>query len=160
MNTTILETPPVMPRLNVVQVAPAIVPAMLGLNQAVEASGLEPSLLHLVEMRVSQINGCAFCLDMHFREAREAGETEERLYLLSAWREVSLYTPRERAALRWAEVLTRLADHGHVSDEDFRAAREEFTESELATLTLAVVVINGWNRFNVGFRTPPGYYRE
>jgi AhpD family alkylhydroperoxidase len=113
-------------------------------------------LLILVTTRASQINGCAFCLDMHIREAKEAGESDERIYLLTAWREVDVYTLRERAALAWTERLTRLAD-AHVTDEDFEAAREEFSEEELAHLTLAIVAINGWNRFNVGFRVPPRF---
>jgi len=134
--------------------APAVLKAMLNLQQAVTDTGLEPSMVELVKLRVSQINGCAFCIDMHFREAKAAGETEARLYLLDAWSETSLYTPRERAALRWAEVLTRLAN-GHVSDADRTAAREVLGEAELAELTLAIVAINGWNRLNVGFGVAP-----
>lgn len=109
-----------------------------------------------MKLRVSQINGCAFCINMHFADARKAGETEQRLHLLNAWEETSLYTARERAALHWAETLTRLAG-GHVTDEDFAMASSEFSEVELAQLTLAIVAINGWNRFGVGFRVPPGF---
>jgi AhpD family alkylhydroperoxidase len=148
------ETVPSGPRLDYRQAAPAVLQAMLGLQQAVNRSGLEPSLLELVKLRVSQLNGCAFCIDMHFRDARRAGESEARLYLLDAWAETALYTPRERAALRWAEVLTRLAG-SHVTDADFEAVRAHFGEAELAHLTLAIVAINGWNRFGVGFRLPP-----
>lgn len=156
MITTSLETRNTEPRLNYAKVAPGTLQSMLLLQQTVDQSGLEASLLRLLELRVSQINGCAFCLDMHFREAKAAGETDERLYLLNAWREVELYTPRERAALGWAEALTRLSEQPPREDE-FAAAREEFSETELAHLTLAIVAINGWNRFNVGFRTPPGF---
>ena len=143
------------PRLRYQQAAPEVLQAMLALQQAVNDSGLESSLLELVKLRVSQLNSCAFCLDLHFREALAKGEREERLYLLDAWAETSLYTPRERAALRWADALTRLAG-GHVTDADFAVARTEFTEPELTRLTLAIVTINGWNRFGVGFRLTPG----
>lgn len=144
------------PRLNYAKAAPDVIRGMLALQQTVDDSGLEHSLVELVKLRASQINGCAFCIDMHSREAREAGETEPRLHLLNAWHEVDLYTPRERAALRWTEVLTRLAG-GHVSDADFEAVRGEFSDRELAALTLAIATINAWNRFGVGFRMPPGF---
>lgn len=156
MQNRTLEQSAAVPRLNYRKVAPAVFQAMRGVQQVVNESGLEHSLLELVKLRVSQINGCAFCIDMHFRDALKAGETEQRLFLLNAWAETSLYTPRERAALRWAETLTRLAG-GHVTDEDFAVARSEFSEAELAQLTLAIVAINGWNRFAVGFRVPPGF---
>ncbi len=157
MKTSTLETPAAAaaPRLNYAAVAPATVQALLALQQAVNRTGLDARLRHLVTLRVSQINGCAWCIEMHYREALAAGETPTKLYVLSAWAETSLYTPRERAALRWAEVLTRLAG-GHVTDEDFAAARAEFSEVELANLSLTIVAINGWNRMNVGFRIPPG----
>jgi AhpD family alkylhydroperoxidase len=129
---------------------------MLALAEVVKNSGLEQSLLYLVETRASQINGCAFCIDMHIRDAKAAGESDERINLLPAWREVDVFTDRERAAFQWTELLTRLAD-GHVSDADFAAAREEFTEEELANLSLAIVMINGWNRLNVGFKMPPRF---
>jgi AhpD family alkylhydroperoxidase len=125
----------------------------------VQQSGLERSLLHLIKTRASQINGCAFCLDMHTREAREDGETEERLYVLSAWRETADYTERERAALAWTEAVTRIA-HGHVPDDVYEVARQQFTDKELADLTLAVVAINGWNRLSIAFRTLPAKSRE
>jgi AhpD family alkylhydroperoxidase len=144
------------PRLSYAKAAPATMQAMLALQGVVNRCGLESSTLELVKTRASQINGCAFCIDMHVRDALEAGETQERLCLLNAWREVDVYTPREKAALHWTEVLTRLAD-SHVSDEDYAIARAEFSETELANLTLAIVTINGWNRFNAGFRIPPGY---
>lgn len=156
MNTTTLETTKGQPRLNYAEVAPKILQGLLALSAVNKASGLEASLRHLVDLRASQINGCAFCLEMHIREAKAIGETDERINLLTAWREVDLYTPRERAALAWTERLTRLAD-AQVTEEDFAAAREEFSEEELANLTLAIVMINGWNRFNVAFRVPPRF---
>ena len=119
--------------------------------------GLEESLLLLVKMRASQINGCAYCLDMHSKDARAAGETEQRLYVLDAWRESPFYTDRERAALAWTESLTRIADT-HAPDEVFREVREHFDEKELADLTLAIVTINAWNRIAIGFRAEPGHY--
>jgi AhpD family alkylhydroperoxidase len=130
--------------------------AMLALEKASSSTGLEPSLRELVKLRASQINGCAFCVDMHSRDARKAGETDERLALVCVWPEATCFTPRERAALLWTETLTRLAD-GPVDDEDFEAVREEFSEEEIVNLTLAIVTINGWNRFSVGFAVPPGY---
>jgi AhpD family alkylhydroperoxidase len=130
--------------------------AMLALEKANNSTELEPSLRELVKLRASQINGCAFCVDMHSRDARKAGETEERLALVCVWPEATCFTPRERAALLWTETLTRLAD-GPVDEEDFEAVREEFSEEEMVSLTLAIVAINGWNRFSVGFAVPPGY---
>lgn len=144
------------PRLNYPKIAPHVFQAMLGVEKAVLATGLEKSLLELIKLRVSQINGCAYCIDMHTRDAKKAGETDERLYLLSVWHEAEVYTPGERAALRWTEALTRLSS-GHVSDEDFAAVSAEFTEVEVANLTLAIVAINGWNRFGVGFKMPVGF---
>jgi AhpD family alkylhydroperoxidase len=128
--------------------------AMLALQGEVDESGLEPSLVNLVQMRASQINGCAYCLNMHFQEAKAKGETDQRLYLLDAWRESPAYTERERAALAWTEAVTLIAAD-RVSDEVFALAREHFSEAELANLTLAVVAINGWNRFNIAFRNVP-----
>ena len=156
MKTISLDKPKSQPRLNYPQFAPATLQGMLALSDIVKHSGLEESLLHLVDIRASQINGCALCLEMHIRAAKGAGETDDRINLLSAWREIDLYTERERAALQWAELLTRLAD-GHVTDEDFAAVSAEFTEAELANLSLAIVAINGWNRLNVGFKVPPGF---
>ena len=156
MNNLASESTATQPRLNYRKASSIAVPAMLALQQAVNRSGLEPSLQELVKLRASQINNCAFCMDMHFREARQKGEREERLVLLSAWEELDSFTPRERAALRWTEALTRLAS-GRVSDEVFAEAREQFSEEELTSLTLAIVAINGWNRFSVGFRMPPGF---
>jgi AhpD family alkylhydroperoxidase len=119
---------------------------------------LEPSLLELVKMRASQINGCGYCLDMHSKDARHAGESEQRLYLLSAWREAPLYSDRERAALAWTEALTSL-EKQHVPDEIYEQARANFSHDELVRLTLAVVAINGWNRINIAFNVVPGTYQ-
>ena len=132
--------------------------AMLGLGAAVEKSGLEGRLIDLVKVRASQINGCGYCIDMHTKDARLDGETEQRLYLLDAWREAPMYSARERAALAWTEAVTRLENHD-VADAVYEQAREQFSEEELVSLTLAVVAINGWNRFNIAFRTTAGSYK-
>ena len=146
-------------RLNYVEAAPNGYRAMAALNRYVEDCGLEPGLLELVRMRVSQINGCAYCLDMHSKDARALGETEQRLYMLNAWREAPFYSPRERAALLWAEELT-LVSQAHVPDAVYEEVRQHFSEEELVNLTLAVVVINGWNRLSIGFRSLPGAYQS
>jgi len=140
-------------RLSYGKAAPGVYKAMLALHESVEKSGLEKELIDLVCLRVSQVNGCAFCIDMHWRDLRAAGFNESRLYLLSVWREAEAYSQRERAALEWAESVTRLANQ-EVPDEVYRVAREQFSEAELAALALAVVAINGWNRLNIAFRTP------
>ena len=145
-------------RMDWKQQAPAGFKAMLALQGYVNASGIEHSLMELVKMRVSQINGCAYCLDMHFKDAIAAGETPQRLYLLDAWREVTFYTARERAALAWAEALTLISET-HAPDDVYAAARAQFTEQELANLSLAVVAINGWNRLQIGFRAEAGSYQ-
>src|SRR5947209_7122665 len=132
--------------------------ALQRLHERVKASGLEPALLELVKMRGSQINGCAYCIDMHTKDARAAGETEQRLYGLSAWREAPYYTERERAALDWAEVVT-LISQTHASDEEYEAARTQFSEEELVKLTMAVISINGWNRLSIAFRPEVGKYQ-
>jgi AhpD family alkylhydroperoxidase len=144
-------------RINLMNVDPGIVYAMLGLEKQVGKAGLDGKLLDLVRMRASQINGCAYCLDMHSKDARAAGETEQRLYGLNAWRETPYYSARERAALEWTEALTLVADT-HVPDEVYERVREQFSEDELAHLSLAIVAINGWNRLNVAARTVPGDY--
>jgi AhpD family alkylhydroperoxidase len=131
---------------------------LFALGAQVETSGLEHSLLELVKMRSSQLNGCAYCLDMHSKDARAAGETEQRLYLLDAWRETSLYSERERAALAWTEAVTFIAD-GHVPDAVYDEASNHFNEDELVALTLAIVAVNGWNRLNIAFRMEAGNYR-
>jgi AhpD family alkylhydroperoxidase len=132
--------------------------AMLGLSAASEAGGLERSLLELIKIRASQINHCAYCIDMHTKDARALGETEQRIYGLSAWREAPYYSERERAALEWTEAVT-LVGETHVPDEVFARAREQFDEAELVALTFAVVVINSWNRLAVSFRVPAGSYQ-
>jgi AhpD family alkylhydroperoxidase len=131
--------------------------ALIGLQRQVEASGLEHSTLELVKIRASQINGCAYCLDMHSKDARANGESEQRLHGLAAWREAPYYSARERAALDWTEALT-LVSETHVPDDVYERVREQFTEDELMHLSLAVVAINGWNRLNVAARTVPGGY--
>jgi AhpD family alkylhydroperoxidase len=147
-----------MSRFSVQKHYPAMQP-LLALSMQVHDGGrLEPELQQLVLMRVSQINGCAFCLDMHSKDARAAGETEQRLYLLPAWRETTLYSEREQVALAWAEELTGLA-HGAVSDALYARANEVFDEDALVDLTLLVVAINGWNRINIAARTIGGHYR-
>lgn len=132
--------------------------AMFGLAQYLDQSGLEHSLLNLIDLRASQINGCAYCLDMHWKDLKAAGESDQRLYSLDAWRETPFYTDRERAALAWTEAVTRIND-GHVPDEVYEEARRHFSEKELVDLTLAVVAINGWNRLSIAFRTVPGTYQ-
>jgi AhpD family alkylhydroperoxidase len=145
------------PRIDLTKVNPGIIHALLGLEKQVHKAGLDEKLLNLVRMRASQINGCAYCLDMHSKDARAKGETEQRLYGLSAWRETPYYSPRERAALEWTEALTLISE-SHVPDDVFERVREQFSEDELAHLSLAVVAINGWNRLNVAARTVPGDY--
>jgi len=137
--------------------SPAALNAMLHLQNTVDRSGLEHSLVELIKLRASQINGCAYCLEMHFKDAKAQGETDERLYLLNAWREAPFYTDRERAALLWTETLTLIAENG-APDEVFEEVREQFDEQELANLTLAIVTINGWNRMAIGFRAEVGHY--
>jgi AhpD family alkylhydroperoxidase len=131
--------------------------AMLTLSAEAQKR-VEPRLFHLVEIRASQINGCAYCIDMHTKEARLAGETEQRIYALNAWRETPFFTERERAALEWTESVTRVADT-HVPDEVFERAAAQFDEEELVALTFAVVVINSWNRLSVSFRPNVGSYQ-
>ena len=138
-------------RLNIYAVAPKAIQPMLDMEAYIAGSGLEHSLVELVKMRASQINGCAFCLHMHSRDARAAGETEERLYLLNAWRESSLYTPRERAALAWTEALTNVAQTG-APDADYEGLKPHFSEVEIVNLTLLIGLINSWNRMAVGLR--------
>lgn len=140
-------------RLNYVKAAPAVYQGLLALQAVVDKSGLEKPLLELIKIRASQINKCAFCLHMHTRDARKAGESEERLYLLDAWRESTLYTERERAALAWTEALTLLQQAG-APDDVYAQVTEQFSEPEVANLTLAIGAINLWNRFGVGFCLP------
>src|ERR1051325_1274926 len=137
-------------RLDYLTATPNVVRAMLGLHKPLSQSGLEKGLLDLVYFRVSQINGCAYCLDMHSKDLRAEGETEQRLYTINTWRETPFFTDRERAALAWAEAVTKL-EHNEVSDEVFDAARVEFSEQELIDLTMGVITINSWNRINIAF---------
>jgi AhpD family alkylhydroperoxidase len=145
-------------RINYQKVAPGVYEAMFGLGNYLRKTGLEESLINLVCLRASQINGCAYCLDMHWKDLRAAGENEQRLYGLDAWEESPYYSVRERAAFIWTEAVTNLRE-GHVSDEGYERVRKVFTEKELADLTLAVVTINGWNRLNIAARTVPGTYQ-
>ena len=137
------------PRIDVTKYPDAL-KAMYGLERIARERGIDPKLLHLMKTRVSQINRCAYCIDMHTKDARSVGETEQRLYGLSAWQETPFYTPRERAALEWAETLTLIESH-HLPDELYARAREHFSEEELAGLTLAVIAINGWNWLAIAF---------
>lgn len=146
-------------RLDYARSAPDGYAAMRGLEDYVRQCGLEPALLELVRLRASQINGCAYCIDMHTKDARAEGESEQRLYALDAWREAPFYTDRERAALAWTEAVTRVT-RGHVRDEVYEAARQRFGEKELVDLTLAIIAINGWNRLAISFRTVPGTYQR
>ena len=145
-------------RLDYKKIATGAFQAMRALESYVRQTGLEPSLLELVRTRASQINYCAYCLDMHTKDARAAGESEQRLYSLSAWRESPFYTERERAALSWTEAVTRISDRS-VPDELYQEARRNFTEYELVVLTTAIVAINGWNRLAISFRSVPGTYQ-
>ena len=145
-------------RIDLGQAAEGAYKAMLGLETYVRRSGLERSLVELVKVRASQINGCAYCIDMHWKDARAAGESEQRLYSLDAWRETPFYTDRERAALEWTESVTLLSET-HVPDEVYDRVRAHFGEEELVNLTMAVVTINAWNRLAVSFRSVPGIYQ-
>src|SRR3984885_3349451 len=147
------------PRLNFYKATPEGINAMRGLEHYInQSSGLEPSLRELLKIRASQINGCAYCIDMHTKDARAAGETEQRLYALNAWRETPFYTDRERAALAWTETITLIGE-GHVPDDVYFHVRQFFSEAELVNLTLAIVSINAWNRMAIAFRAVPGTYR-
>ncbi len=146
------------PRVAAREAAPEAYETMLALERYLHRCGLERSLIELVKLRASQINGCAYCIDMHTKDARAAGETEQRLYLLDAWRESPFYSPRERAALAWAEAVTRVSET-HVPDEVYEEARRHFSEKELVDLNWVVVAINAWNRLAISFRTPPGIYQ-
>lgn len=141
-------------RIDFYTASPDVMKAMIALEGAVNKLGLEPSLLELVKVRASQINGCAFCLDMHTADARKAGETERRLYAVTAWRETPFFTPRERAALAWTEALTLVAQT-HAPDEDYALLRAQFNDAEMVNLSLAINTINSWNRLAVGFRKMP-----
>ncbi len=145
-------------RLNYSRAAAGVYDAMDALDRYLGSCGLEGALLHLVRLRSSQLNGCAYCLDMHWKDLRALGETEQRLYSLDAWRECPYYTERERAAIAWAEAVTLITD-GHVPDGVHERAREHFSEKELADLTLAIATINAWNRLSIAARLAPGTYQ-
>ncbi len=145
-------------RFNYFKAAPDAYKAMSGLEAYLHGCGLEEGLLHLIKLRASQINGCAFCLDMHSKDLRAIGETEQRLYTLDAWRECPWFTDRERAALAWTEALT-LITQGHVPDAVYEEARKQFNEKELSDLSIAITTINAWNRLSIASRTPPGTYK-
>jgi AhpD family alkylhydroperoxidase len=145
-------------RIDYVKASPDAAKAMFGLEKYVRSCGLELSLLELVRMRTSQINGCAYCLDMHSKDARAEGESEQRLYALNAWRETPFFTERERAALAWTEAIT-LVSQTHAPDDVYEEVREQFNEKEIMDLTVAIVSINGWNRIAIGLRMPPGDYQ-
>lgn len=146
------------PRIDYLKVARGVYGAMLGLENYLRQCGIEQSLIDLVKLRASQINGCAYCIDMHWKDLRSNGEQEKRLYGLDAWEESPYYTDRERAALAWTEAVTKIRE-GHVPDEVYEGARRQFTEKELADLTLAVAAINAWNRLSIAARTVPGTYQ-
>ncbi|MGH9328410.1 MAG: carboxymuconolactone decarboxylase family protein [Terriglobia bacterium] len=145
-------------RMSYEKIAPGAVDAMLAVEQYVRESGLEPSLLELVRLRASEINGCAFCVDMHTKDARARGESEQRLYAVAVWQEAPFFTERERAALAWTEAVTELSQT-RVPDEVYQQARKWFSEKELVDLTMAVIAINGWNRLSVSFRKEAGTYQ-
>jgi AhpD family alkylhydroperoxidase len=145
--------------MDLYKIAPQGTAAMRGLEKYVRECGLEHSLLELVKTRASQINGCAYCIDMHTKDARAAGETEQRLYALSVWRETPFYSDRERAALEWTEALTRITEND-VPDDLYQRVQAHFSDVELANLRLAIVAINGWNRLAISFRAVPGSYQR
>lgn len=145
-------------RMDYRKVAPDAVTAMLGVEQYVRTCGLERPLIEIIKLRASQINGCAYCVDMHTKDARAGGETEQRLYAVSVWQEAPFFSERERAALAWTEAVTEIS-RGHVPDSVYELAKAHFTEKELADLTMAVVAINGWNRLAVSFRAQAGTYQ-
>lgn len=145
-------------RLNYGKVSPEGIKGLLEIEKFIHHSGLDPVIFELVKMRASQLNGCAYCLDMHSKDAREYGETEQRIYLLNAWREAPFYSDKEWAALEWTEALTLISEHD-VSDELYERVSSHFDEKELMALTMTIVGINGWNRLSIAFRTEVGSYK-
>lgn len=146
-------------RMNLAALAPGAYKAMMGFETYLASCSLEPKLVHLLKLRASQLNGCAFCIDMHWKDLRAHGETEQRLYGLDAWEESPYYSDRERAALRWIEVITFVAQ-GHVADAEYEAVKQQFSEQEIADLTIVAAAINAWNRFAITSRGPtPGSYK-
>jgi len=146
-------------RIDFAQVDPSSLQALLEFGKYVWKSGVEQSLIDLINLRASQINHCAYCIDMHFKDARASGESEQRLYSLEAWRETPFYSDRERAALAWTEAVTVLTE-GFVPDEVYEQVRAQFSEAEVVTLTMAIAQINVWNRMNVSLRNVPGWYQS
>jgi AhpD family alkylhydroperoxidase len=146
------------PRLAYDKAAPGAFQAMLGLEKYLHGCGLEPALIHMVKLRASQINGCAYCIDMHWKDARALGESEMRLYSLDAWHESPCYSDRERAALEWTEALTNISET-HAEDAIFEQVRPHFTDKELADLTFLIAAINAWNRIAISMRSVPGVYQ-
>jgi AhpD family alkylhydroperoxidase len=146
------------PRINIGKVATGGYQAMSGLEKFINSSGLDHRLIHMIKLRASQINGCAYCIDMHWKDSRAAGETEQRLYGLDAWEESPYYSDKERAALAWTEALTNITD-GHVSDDVFARTKEHFSDEELVSLGWLVSAINAWNRMAIAFRSPAGSYQ-
>lgn len=147
-----------MQRFDYAKVAPGAYHAMLGLEKYLHESGLEESLVHLIKLRASQMNGCAYCIDMHWKDSKAVGQPDQKLYELNAWEECPFYTDRERAALAWTEAVTQVAE-SRVSDEVYEKMRQHFSEKEVADLTLAVATINAWNRLAISARTEPGTYQ-
>jgi AhpD family alkylhydroperoxidase len=145
-------------RINAYEKNPGMLKALYGMNAVLAKSSLDESLLNLVDLRASQINGCAFCIDMHAKDLRAGGETEQRIYMLNAWREAPFYDERERAALAWTEAVTLVAD-GHVPDSVYEEVSQHFSDVELTELTLAIAAVNVYNRLNIAFRTPAGGYQ-
>ena len=145
------------PRMDYRKYAPEALKAMLGLEEYISSCGLDRGLIHLIKMRASQINGCAFCIDMHSIDARALGETEQRLYALDAWRETPFFSDRERAALEWTEAITRVSET-HVPDEIYEVAKKYFSEKEIMDLTIVATTINTWNRLAISTRAVPGRY--
>ncbi|MCC6676833.1 MAG: carboxymuconolactone decarboxylase family protein [Phycisphaerales bacterium] len=146
------------PRFNIGHLAPGAYQAMMGLEAYLASCGLEPGLIHMLKLRASQLNGCAYCIDMHWKDSRAGGETEQRLYGLDAWEESPYYTDRERAALAWIEAVTNLHD-GHIPDAAYDRTRAHFSEKQIADLTVLAATINSWNRFSIAARTVPGGYK-
>jgi len=146
------------PRIDYRKFSPEPLQALLAMEKYLAGCGLDHKFIHLLKLRASQINGCAYCIDMHSIDARAAGETEQRLYALDAWRETPFFSDRERAALEWTESITHLAET-HVPDEVYERVQQQFSETDLVSLTLAAVTINAWNRFAVAFRAPAGTYQ-
>ena len=145
-------------RINFMEKGAGVIRAMQGLNAYLAKSPVEESLIHLIDYRISQINGCAWCLDMHSKDLREGGETEQRIYTLSAWRETPFFTKRERAALAWAEAVNNI-EKGQIADDVYEEARAEFSEQELIDITFAVTTVSAYNRFNIAFRPEVGTYQ-